>query len=334
MSVCASCGHSAAGDFQFCPQCGTRSVGAPGPGMIGRTLVGKYRILQEVGAGSMGTVYRAEHTALRRLVAIKVLHRELQVDDEALRRFQREGIAAGHLQHPNAIQMFDFDRDDGLLFLAMEFVAGQSLRERIREQGALSWAVVQELVRQLLSVLDAAHRAGIVHRDLKPENLMIVESEDGPVLKVLDFGLSKLVGRRLAASMLTHAGRLLGTPLYMAPEQWRGEDADHRADLHAVGLLMFEMLTGRPPFQARDVYDTMMCSTERPAPTLREVAPQVVIPVGVEAIVQRALEKARENRWPDAASMLQALDAIDPDRLDTGATVRRRARSTRGVRKS
>ena len=333
MSVCVSCGHSAAGDFQFCPQCGTRTVGVGG-GMIGRTLVGKYRILQEVGAGSMGTVYRAEHTALRRQVAIKVLHRELQVDDEALRRFQREGIAAGHLQHPNAIQMFDFDRDDGLLFLAMEFVDGKSLRERIREQGTLSWALVQDLVRQLLSVLDAAHRAGIVHRDLKPENLMVVDSEDGPLLKVLDFGLSKLVGRRLGASMLTHAGRLLGTPLYMAPEQWRGEDADHRADLHAVGLMMFEMLTGRPPFQARDVYDTMMCSTEQPPPTLREVAPQLAIPVGVEAIVQRALAKAREDRWPDAAAMLQALDAIEPDRLDTGAAVRPRARGARGARRS
>ena len=326
MSVCASCGHSAADPFQFCPKCGTRHLGGAEGGLIGRTLMGKYRIIEEVGVGSMGTVYRAEHTGLRRKVAIKVLHRELQVDNEALQRFQREGIAAGHLQHPNAIQMFDFDRsEDGQYFLAMEFVEGESLRARLQGDG-MPAAEAIELTRQLLSVLAEAHRAGIVHRDLKPENLMLVATTDGPQLKVLDFGLSKLVQRPVDASLLTHAGRVLGTPLYMAPEQWRGEEADHRTDLHAVGVLLFEMLAGQTPFQGRDLAEAMLRSTSYDAPALVEVAPTRRFPRGLDEIVHTALAKSRADRWQTADELMAALEAVDLHTSSPPTGGRRRAR--------
>ena len=204
---------------------GRRRVGdAPGDPLIGRTLGGKYRVLERIGEGSMGTVYRGEHAALKKAIAIKVLRRDLEVGESELRRFQREGIAAGQLNHRNVTQVFDFDRaEDGLVYLAMELVEGKNLAEWLRARGPLPPTLAVELMRQLLATLVEAHRHGIVHRDLKPENIMVVEGQDAaPSLKVLDFGLSKLVDQAQDASHLSLPGRVIGTPLYMAPEQWRG----------------------------------------------------------------------------------------------------------------
>ncbi|MFO0981948.1 MAG: serine/threonine-protein kinase [Planctomycetota bacterium] len=206
--------------------CGTK-VGLKaerGDPLLGKTLGGKYRVLQKLGAGSMGTVYLGEHIGLKKKVALKILHPELQVTDEALQRFQREGIAAGQFNHQNAIQIFDFDREGRICYLAMEYVEGRTLREVIQDGRALDVRAAIDFALQLLRVLAEAHRHGIVHRDLKPDNMMIMESATGErVLKVLDFGLSKLLGRPLGASMQTQVGRIVGTPLYMAPEQGEAE---------------------------------------------------------------------------------------------------------------
>ena len=331
MTTCSECGYEAEEEFRFCPECGMRSSGgSEADPLIGRTLAGKYRVRSIVGAGSMGTVYRAEHTALQKPTAIKVLHRELQVSDEVIRRFQREGIAAGRFSHPNAIQIFDFDKTkDGRFFLAMEFVQGDDLKTLLERHGTLSTEQAVDLSCQLLDTLTEAHGHGIVHRDLKPENLMVVESSTGVRnLKVLDFGLSKLVDREVAQSMQTMAGRVLGTPLYMAPEQWRGEDVDQRADLYAAGLILFEMLAGRSPLAGRDVSELMLQSTDEPPPQLHDVSPGIQVPDDLADVLDLALAKPRDDRFQSAREMLAALENVRLDGPPARRSGRRSARST------
>jgi len=334
MLSCAHCGFETEEDFAFCPKCGTQRVGAGrGSPMIGRTLAGKYRLLEEIGAGSMGTVYLAEHIALKKRIAIKILHRELQVGEDALKRFQREGIAAGQFSHANAIQIFDFDKDeDGLFFLAMEYVEGKNLKVWLQEHGALPPDEAVELCHQLVSTLVEAHRHGIIHRDLKPENLMVVDSAAGErTLKVLDFGLSKLVDRPLAASLQTMPGRILGTPLYMSPEQWRAEDVDHRADIYAAALILYEMVAGAPPFGAGDITEAMQLTTATPPPSLLTIDPQLRIPVDLDAIVQKGLAKNREDRFQSATLMLDALEDIRFERIAHRPARRRRQHRSRAT---
>jgi len=254
MSACLQCGHDDPAGFLFCPRCGTKSVegsGATNP-LLGRILNGKYRIESEMGSGAMGTVYMAEHIGLKKKVALKVLHPDLQVSDESLQRFQREGIAAGKFSHPHLIQIFDFDKGEGRVFyLAMEFVEGSNLTAFLRQRGRLPVPVAVRLARQILSCLAEAHRHGIVHRDLKPDNIMVTEGTRGELrVKVLDFGLAKLGDRRLISSPVTQPGRLLGTPLYMAHEQALGDPVTPRTDIWALGLVMFTLLTGKSYWQA------------------------------------------------------------------------------------
>src|SRR5262245_14857338 len=200
MTTCLQCGHADAAEFLYCPRCGTKAVGSATVAnpILGRILNGKYRIEIEIGQGAMGTVYLGEHIGLKKKVALKILHNDLQVSDESLQRFQREGIAAGKFNHPHLIQIFDFDRSDSgpgprLFYLAMAYVEGVSLPLFLRQRGRLPVDTAVRLARQMLSCLAEAHRSGIVHRDLKPDNIMVSEFSRGELrVKVLDFGLSKL----------------------------------------------------------------------------------------------------------------------------------------------
>ncbi len=299
--------------MRFCPSCGTRVVDADvAVGLVGRTLSDKYRVLSVLGAGSMGKVYLAEHIGLRKKVAIKVLHSDLLVSEETLQRFQREGIAAGKFNHPNAIQIFDFDRVEGLCYLAMEYVQGRTLNDWLRENGPLEPAVAVSVVLQILGALGEAHEQGIVHRDLKPDNVMVLRGASGGLsVKVLDFGLSKLVDRPLNASLVTQIGRIMGTPLYMAPEQANGQEVDHRTDLYAVGLVLYECLTGRPPFQGTSITEIIVKQATQPPPSIFEANPSLGVPVGLEDVIRRALEKAPEQRFQSAADMMAALESVD-----------------------
>ncbi len=313
MPSCSNCGTQMDAGVRFCPHCGTQVMEADAPeGLLGRTLGEKYRLLSELGAGSMGKVYLAEHLSLKKKVAIKVLHNDLLVTEDSLQRFQREGIAAGQFSHPNAIQIFDFDRADDLYFLAMEYVEGETLSDHIRETGPMSPFVAIDVVRQILAALSEAHRCGIIHRDLKPENIMVLEAEDGTLtVKVLDFGLSKLVDRPLGASLVTQIGRVMGTPLYMAPEQAGGEEVDHRSDLYAVGLVLYELLTGRPPFQGTSITELLIKQATEPPPSIFDTNPKLGVPQDLEDVIRKALEKLRENRFQSARDMMTALAAVD-----------------------
>jgi len=317
MTSCLQCGHADAGGFAFCPKCGTRaveSVGVRDP-LLGRILNGKYRVESEIGQGAMGTVYLGEHIGLKKKVALKVLHSDLQVSDESLQRFQREGIAAGKFNHPHAIQIFDFDRGEGRVFyLAMEYVDGLNLGLFLRQHGRLPVEVAMRLARQVLSCLAEAHRHGIVHRDLKPDNIMVTEGSRGELrVKVLDFGLSKLVDRRLGSSLVTQPGRLLGTPLYMAPEQVAGDEADERSDIYAAGLILYEMLAGERPFREENATQLFLMRPTAEAPSIRADHPDLVVPEALEHVLAQALQRDRAQRFQTAEEMVTALDEVPVD---------------------
>jgi serine/threonine protein kinase/Tfp pilus assembly protein PilF len=334
MSTCLNCGHADASDFSFCPRCGTRAAEAASGGdpLLGRTLNNKYRIEEKIGAGAMGTVYLGEHIGLKKKVALKILHADLQVSDDALQRFQREGIAAGKFNHPHAIQIFDFDRSEGQLFyLAMEFVDGVNLTQFLSDHGALAYDTGVGLARQLLSCLAEAHRHGIIHRDLKPDNIMVVEDVRGELrLKVLDFGLSKLVNRRIGSSLMTQPGRLLGTPLYMAPEQIAGEEADARSDVYAAGLILYEMLAGVRPWKETDLGEVFMTRMKREAPSLAEDHPGLGVPAELDIVVSSALARDRAERFATAEEMLIALENVPLDRDPMSSRSRQVGASSKG----
>lgn len=331
MTSCSNCGYTSEEEWRFCPQCGTKAAsGTETEGLLGKTFAGKYRIQAEIGQGSMGRVFQAEHSGLKKKVALKVLHKELDVGEEALKRFQREGIAAGKFSHPNAIQIFDFDRHEDSWFLAMEFVEGENLKAMLARRAPLEPKLAIELVQQILRPLAEAHAQGIVHRDLKPENIMATpDASGGYSIKVLDFGLSKLVDRpSLESSLQTQPGRILGTPLYMAPEQWGGEEVDPRTDIYTVGLILYEMLAGKPPFKGSNFTETMVKSTTESAPPIGDLDPGLGVPSDLDEVLQKALEKKREDRYQSATQMLLDLDDV---RWDHQGTVRSRSKSgTRG----
>jgi len=281
--------------------------------LIGTEIRDKYRIVGKLGAGAMGTVYEAEHTSLKRKVALKVLHRDLNLSEETLQRFQQEGVAAGRIRHANAIEIFDFDKtEDGLVFLAMEFVEGRSLKKILLDDGALGPESAVVITIAILECLEAAHAVGIVHRDLKPENIMVHRTDSGETrVKVLDFGISKLSEGDAEAAMMTQTGRILGTPQYMSPEQISGSNVDHRCDLYSVGLILFEMVAGRPPFQGNTVTEILMKHSTEQSPPIRKVNDEILVPRDLERVLKRSLEKKREARYPDAAAMLADLRAID-----------------------
>ncbi|MBI4880884.1 MAG: protein kinase [Planctomycetes bacterium] len=333
MVVCLNCGSEIKEGFRFCPACGTLAPASAQAAetLIGRTLNDKYRILSELGAGSTGRVYLAEHIGLKKRVALKVLHHDLHVSEDALHRFQREGMVAGQFNHPNAIQIFDFDKSaSGTFFLAMEYVEGVSLRKLMQDSGPLPPAEAVAIITQALGALEEAHRQGIIHRDLKPDNIMVVEGRDGGrTVKILDFGLSKLIDRPLAESARTQTGAIVGTPLYMAPEQCAGASLDLRTDVYAAGLILYEMLCGELPFRSATVSEILLERTTEGAAPLAGAHPHLKIPADLDQIVGRALERAPEDRFQSAQDMAQALGEIDFERMASPGRAASQARTRR-----
>jgi serine/threonine protein kinase len=302
---CVGCSAEVQLEDTFCARCG-----APVTDPFIGTIVGeRYRIVSRIGVGGMGAVYRAEHTMMRRDLAIKVLLPELSGKEEFARRFEREAESASRLDHPNIITVTDFGRTgDGSLFLAMEFLAGTSLGAAIAA-GPMRIERALAIERQILRGLDHAHAAGVVHRDLKPENIMLVE-RDGQrdVVKILDFGIAKVTEPQSGGQALTQAGVIFGTPEYLSPEQALGEAVDARADIYAAGVILYEMLAGRRPFESEDKVKIISMHLAHAPPRVRDTNPAVDLPVPLEQAVLQAMEKSRENRFATAAAFMQALD--------------------------
>jgi eukaryotic-like serine/threonine-protein kinase len=305
MAACASCDGPVELEHTFCARCGAPVVDP----FIGIVVGERYRIVARIGLGGMGVVYRAEHTMMRRDLAIKVLLPELSGKDEFARRFEREAESASRLDHPNIITVTDFGRTaEGSLFLAMELLAGTSLSAAI-SGGPIPIERALAIMRQMLAALEHAHAAGVVHRDLKPENIMLVERDGRPdVVKILDFGIAKVTEPQSGREALTQAGVIFGTPEYLSPEQALGEPVDARADIYAAGVILYEMLAGRRPFESEEKVKIISMHLAHAPPRLREANPTVDVPVPLEQAVLQALEKSRDNRFATAGAFQQALD--------------------------
>ena len=295
----------------------------PRPGgaesLIGTILGGRYKIEKLLGEGGMGAVYQAEHTHMRKRLAVKVLHPEMSRLPEVVARFEREAMAAAHIDHPNVAAATDFGKlDDGSFFLVLEFVEGQSLRDAMNK-GRLDLGRALRVLRQVAAALGQAHQLGIVHRDLKPENVMLVERGGEPdFVKVLDFGIAKVpVGEIVKDApgsakgpVLTQLGMVYGTPEYMAPEQALGQNVDPRADIYALGILTYEMIAGVRPFDHESKVTLLGMHVTAPVPPFGQKAPDVTVPPEVEAIVTKMLAKEATQRFADARELIDAIDSV------------------------
>ncbi len=268
--------------------------------LLGRVVQGTYRPTSILAEGGTGAVYEAEHLPTGRPVALKVLHPAYARDPEAVRRFLFEARVAASIGHPNVCEVHDVGRlDDGGPYLVMERLLGQTLADRIERQGALPFVDALNVARQLLGALAAVHDKGVVHRDVKPENVFLVERVGlAPFVKLLDFGDASV-----DAAPRTHA--VAGTPRYMAPEQARGEPSDHRADLYAAGVVLYESLTGRCPFVAFDYNGLVRLLASAEPCALRELRPS--LPEPLEPFVRKALAKSPAARFQSAREFLAAL---------------------------
>ncbi len=276
--------------------------------MVGRDLDARYLVGRRIGRGGMGSVYEATQSLMERQVALKVVHPEIASELEIVQRFLREARALGRLRHPNTVTVYEVDRaSDGTLFMAMELLQGPTLSELMSHGPMDPWRVTG-LALQACRSLSEAHRAGMVHRDLKPDNLMVCRQPDGgDHLVVLDFGLVKLFDHPNLMH-LTKTGTAVGTPGYMSPEAM-AKDVGPAADLYSLGCLMFQALTGRPPFRAKAPVGLVMKHINDPVPAMADVAPGVFVPPLLEDVVRRLLEKQPEARYPSADAVMEVLNS-------------------------
>jgi serine/threonine-protein kinase len=287
--------------------------------LIGQVVDGKYKVRAVLGEGGMGAVFEVEHSAIGRVVAMKVLHPAQAGKKVAVKRFHQEARAAGGIGHPNICEVFDFGTlGDGSPYLVMERLKGETLASRIANEGGLPFLDVVDVVMQVLSGLAAAHERGILHRDIKPENVFLAERAGYPAIaKLLDFGVSKIipgaaVGEWDDETDLTKTGMVMGTPYYMSPEQARGDrNLDGRVDLYACGVMLYESLTGQRPFIAKNYNSLLVQILQGGASPPRSL--RASIPTALEAVVVRAMAKNRDDRYQSAADFSRALAPIRRD---------------------
>jgi eukaryotic-like serine/threonine-protein kinase len=284
--------------------------------LIGRTVLERFVVEEQVGRGAMGTVYRGHHNRLERTVAIKVMHDHLTGEPVLRERFRREGQLAAKLNHLNVVSVLDVgDAPDGKPVMVMEYAAGTSLGE-VMDEGALPVPRMLDLLAQILRGLEHAHGVGLIHRDLKPDNVILTSGDGGEVARIVDFGIAVLRApdESVEGGRLTASGMIIGTPQYMAPEQARAERVDHRADLYALGIIMYEMLAGITPFVGSAMEVALLKIDNDPPPfTVR--APHVVVDRVLEAYMRKLLARHPSDRFATAQSALEALALYQHDRL-------------------
>lgn len=279
---------------------------------LGRTLDdGQFQIVQKIGAGGMGAVYKATQSAMNRMVAVKILHPKLANRKDLVSRFRREARAMSHLTHPNTVRVFLYgELEDGALYIVMEHLEGKNLNQIVRKEGPLPVERAIPILIQVCGALQEAHLQGIVHRDLKPENIFLCTNgglKDFP--KVLDFGLAKVTERELrpGSIMLTQEGMVFGTPEFMSPEQAQGKVLDPRSDIYSLATILYELLTGKLPFDAKTPMEYIQLHVTKPPIPLDERVAGKVFPFGLGAVLARALAKRPEDRYASAEEFAEAL---------------------------
>jgi serine/threonine-protein kinase len=272
-------------------------------------LAGRYRILRELGAGQMARVYGARQLSMGRNVAVKILHEDLEFEAEAVARFRSEVVAVSRLRSPHTIQFHDAGgAASGAQFIAMELLAGETLRQRLERDGRLPASDVVAIAAQVAASLQEAHEAGIVHRDLKPENIYMCShpSPLTPFVKVLDFGLARLVDREERGARLTGRRKVVGTPAYMAPERIvRGRTDDHRADIYALAVMCFEMITGTRPYDERTPMEMALAHAAQPVPRASQRLPSLT--PALDALLAAGMAKDPDDRPAEATALAAAL---------------------------
>lgn len=288
--------------------------------LLGTFLAGKYRILEKIGEGGMGTVFVANQEPIDRQVAVKVLHHSLANDEIAVRRFEREAKVISRMRHPNTVTVYDFGRTQaGELYLVMELLEGQTVAQLVRADGPLPGLRAARIIRQACGSLSEAHELGIIHRDLKPDNIFLTHyGEQRDFVKVLDFGLVKLADSD-SFHRLTQQGKVYGTPRYMAPEQAEGRPIDNRSDIYTLGVVLYEMLTGRPLFTAETMVALLVKHIQTPPPPMGAVRPDLDVDPRLESIVMWALAKKAGDRPQSVVELARELERWEHESMNTPA---------------
>jgi serine/threonine protein kinase len=348
--TCRACGRAFPGGDVFCPHDGSRLLTSAEDEdgidpLIATTLDGRYRVLRVIGEGGMGIVYEGEHTLIERRVAIKVLREDFCRRPDAVERFRREAKSASRIGHPNIVDVLDFgETPSGASYFVMEMLDGQDLADLLARTGALNPSQAVSIVHQCCHALAAAHDKGIVHRDLKPENILLIERDNSrDFVKIVDFGVAKMSELELnldsppgARPKLTRTGVVFGTPEYMSPEQASGLTPDHRVDIYALGVTLFELLTGRVPFEGESFMSVLSKHANKPVPALCDVDPSLEVSLELENVLSCALRKDRDDRFQSMQEMAAALEetpelhAFSP-RLSSASIPPSRLRASTGL---
>jgi serine/threonine-protein kinase len=306
MKKCPKCGVEYPDTNTLCPSDGV-ALEKTDDALLGKTLIGKYRVDEKLSEGGMGAVYRGTHVLMDKTVAIKVLRPSLAADEKIVARFSREARAASKISHPNAIAVTDIgESEEGIVFLVMEFLAGKTLKDVIRQEGPMSLERAVDIMKQVGDALKVAHDQGVVHRDLKSDNIMLISATVGDHPKVLDFGIAKIIEPETPDAELTAPNLVIGTPQYMSPEQCsQSSYIDSRSDIYSFGVILYEMLVGHVPFTGESPTMVMLKHLQEPVPSVLDERSD--IPASIDKVISRAMAKVPDNRYQTITDLLEDL---------------------------
>jgi serine/threonine-protein kinase len=312
MKLCLSCHLEFTDEMDVCPKDNVTLVTLGDDPLIGNTLQDRYKIESVIGRGAMGAVYKATQEIIGREVAIKVLHTHLVDDNDALKRFHQQAKAASRLNHPHIITLYDYGvMSGGQPYIVMDLLKGTAMSRILEEREYLPLEEAVPLIKQICEALGDAHKHGVVHRDVKPDNIVLEEQNDNKLwVKVVDFGIAKIVqGGDETLVRITRTGMVCGSPAYMSPEQFQGDEVDARSDIYSLAVLIFEMLTGRLPFQAKDLVGLMSLHVSDKPPSMKKVRPDLDFPPELEKALEHAMNKNVEGRPASMDDFWQELEA-------------------------
>ena len=333
MKICPVCNTEYPNDVKFCPNDGqTLRSAAPAGDLMGQVIADRYHVVKKLGEGGMGQVYLAEHVKMGRRSAIKVMNPSMVHDPDAVARFNREASNASRINHPNVCAIYDFgETSDGLIYLAMEFIEGEPLTDLLEREGAIPVARAVDIFRQTADALQVAHDLGIVHRDLKPDNIMLSRKKTGgDLVKVVDFGIAKAVGGDDAGQKVTKTGLVIGTPEFMSPEQLSGDALDGRSDLYSLALVLYRMLSGKLPFEATTVQETMIKRLTDEPIKLADARPDLSFPAGLQAVLDTALARTPAERYQNVSKFAADVASVTGRSATTSMPLTRGSTDTEG----